>query len=576
MSESSRDRLWIVVVGACVLLTQLGATTFWDEDETLYAEIVREMIERSDWTVPLYNGQLVTDKPPMVYWLMIAGIRTLGESELAARLAFALLGIATALLTYDLGTLLYNRRAGMWAAIALVSNIIFDVSARACTPDSPLVFFTVAALWCYVRGGGLMGAPLRPATAVAMYGCMGLGMLTKGPVAFVLPVGLLMLFHLLRAKPSPLVGEGVSAATADEPGEGMRRFSPRRLWQVGWSLRPITAIIVITVVAAPWFIAVGLRTDGQWLTSFFVEHNAMRFLKPNMGHKGPIFYHPLTIMIGFFPWSVFLPLALVALGTRIVRGDAWAASDKFVACWAGAYIVFFSLSKTKLPNYVLPAYPALALMTGALIDGWLRQAVEVAGRWITIALASTALVGAGATVVLGIGGLWFIGGDYRIGMIGVAPALGGAIAWWLHRQQRRQASLAAFGVAAVLFVMIGFGVVGPIVNQYHNAPTMVAEWREKVAPDTRLVAYCDLCPSQVYYAGREVPCFRDSEQVRQFFASSPDSFLLVRSNRYSEVASVLPDDMRVIDRRARFLKKGEFLLLGRPETLVASAGRTDR
>ncbi|HWA99723.1 MAG TPA: glycosyltransferase family 39 protein [Pirellulales bacterium] len=555
MSPSFRDQLWIVAIASCIFFVRLGATTFWDEDETLYAEIVREMIDRQDWTVPLYNGRLVTDKPPMVYWLMISGIRVFGESEFAARVGFAALAVATSLLTYQIGAKIYNRRAGIWAAVAVASNVIFDVSARACTPDSPLVFFTVAALWLYVRAGGLEGGKLAWSTAAAMYGCMGLGMVTKGPVAFVLPVGLLMLYHLGRA-PSAI---------------WWKRFSPQAVWHVGWSLRPITAIVVIGAVASPWFAAVGLRTDGQWLSSFFLEHNAKRFLQPNMGHAGPVFYHPLVVMIGFFPWSVFLPQALVHLVRRIRSGDASSKADLFVACWAAAYIVFFSFSKTKLPNYVLPAYPALALVIGSFVDRWLARPSEVHRAWFRWALGSSSAVGGAVVIALGVAGVWLLDGDWGIGLFGLVPFFGGLVAWQLHRQESNRACLAVFGASAVLFVVLGFGIAGPAVNRYHTAPQMMTHWRASTGGSMPLAAYRDLDPSLVYYARRDVALLHEPSDVRAFLADVSNGCLLIRSDKYAAIAAELPDDVRVLERRPRFLKKGEFLLLGRPTTSVASA-----
>ncbi len=557
MSVFQRHRLGILVAAVVVLFTGIGATTFWDLDEAIYAEIVREMIAGHDWVVPLFNGELVTDKPPMVYWLMIAGFEVFGPSEFAARAAFAALAVATVLLTYNLGCRLYSQRAGLWAALALTTNFIFDISARACTPDSPLLFCTVAAFWLYVRAGGLEGAAIRWPTWMAIYASMGVGTLAKGPVAFVLPVAVMILFHLLANR------------TSLHPTELVKRA-----WSIGLRHRPLMAVAMIAIVAGPWFYAVGARTDGVWLRSFFLEHNAERFLKPNMGHSGPVYYHVLGVMLGFFPWSVFLPQAIVHLVRRVRQNDAWRRADLFVACWAGMYIVFFSFARTKLPNYVLPAYPALALATGAFLDAWLRQPSVANFTWLRAAFLSTAAGGLVMSIGLAIAAMVALPGESWIGVVGLAPLVGGAVATVLYDRHRRDAALATFTVSAAVLMLALFAVAGPAVNRHNSAPRIVAAWSANASPIAPLATFRHLDPSEAYYAGRMVKYCINADDVKQFFASAPEACMVVRTDEYLAAAPALPNDVVVLDRRDRFLKGGELLMLGRPNALRVAKPQT--
>jgi 4-amino-4-deoxy-L-arabinose transferase-like glycosyltransferase len=559
----SSRQLAVLIAAIVVFFTRLGATTFWDFDETLYAEIIREMIDRGDWIVPLFNGDLVTDKPPMTYWLMIAGFKTFGASEFAARFAFAALAVGTVWFTYRLGSRLYSEGAGLWAALALATNIIFDVSARACTPDSPLVFFTVAALWLYVKAGGLDGARVSLGTWTAIYALLGLGTLTKGPVAFVFPIAIVILFHMWKGwQPA----ESWSAAAVD---------AVKRAWIAGWAMRPVLAIAVIVCVAGPWYAAVGMRTDGQWLRSFIVDHNAKRFLAPNMGHSGPVYYHWVGVMIGFFPWAVFLPQALVHLVRRVRSHDLWSRGDMFLVCWAGLYLVFFSFSRTKLPNYVLPAYPAIALVTGAFLEKWLSRRAVVNVPWLRWAFISVAIAGGGTVVGLSAATLWASLGSMAIGLVGAPLLVGGVVALMLYDRDRRQGALATFATTAVVFVLGGFAVVAPMVNAQHSAPQLVGAWSERVNADTPLAAFGHLDPSEVYYASRQVRVFNSPADVQAFFTAVPQGALLVRSDAYGRMASSLPAGVRVLDRRKRFLKDGELMLLGRPDAVRQTAQRSE-
>ena len=144
MSQSVRYQLWIVAAAAVIFFTNLGATGLWDEDEPLFASCAREMMERGDWVVPMYNGNIFPDKPPLMFWLMMSGYAIFGMTEFAVRFWSAVLGIGTALISYHLGRLLFNARVGLWAGLITASSIIFTVSARAATVDTAMTFVTAA------------------------------------------------------------------------------------------------------------------------------------------------------------------------------------------------------------------------------------------------------------------------------------------------------------------------------------------------------------------------------------------------------------------------------------------------
>ncbi|NQU24799.1 MAG: glycosyltransferase family 39 protein, partial [Candidatus Nealsonbacteria bacterium] len=152
MQQHFRYQFWILAAAGVIFFTNLGATALWDEDEPLYAACAREMLQRGDWVVPTFNGDLFPEKPPLGYWLMIAGYKMFGVTEFAARFWSALLGVGTALVTYHLGKRLFRPEVGFWAGLIVASSIIFTISARAATLDSALVFVTTAAMLTFVVG----------------------------------------------------------------------------------------------------------------------------------------------------------------------------------------------------------------------------------------------------------------------------------------------------------------------------------------------------------------------------------------------------------------------------------------
>ena len=244
MGQQVRYQFWIVVAAVVIGFTNLGGPALWDMDEALYASCAREMFQRGDWVVPWFNGQMFPEKPVLMFWNMMAGFELFGVNELGARFFSAVLGVATALCAFHLGRIVANARVGLWTGLITATTLIFTVSARAATVDSALTFVTTAAflLLAMARRG-------RPAVAswpllALLYACIGVAVLAKGPVGMVLPLAA-MAWYLLWT-------------------EGWRN-----VFRSAWWMRPCTGLLVMAAVALPWYVGVGVRTDGTWLRQFF-------------------------------------------------------------------------------------------------------------------------------------------------------------------------------------------------------------------------------------------------------------------------------------------------------------------
>ena len=281
-SAGLMQQLIIVVAAAAMYFANLGATALWDLDEALYSSIAREMTVRGDWIVPTFNGHLFPEKPPLMFWLMMGSFKALGVSEFAARLPAALLAIGTALATYHLARRLFSAEVGFWAGLVVSSNIIFTVSARAATVDSALTFITTLVMLLFALGAKI-GEPREGAAARADYlpkswlsyaaigGLLGLAILAKGPIGFLLPAASLGLF-LLIANRNPQE-DGLGGLSYCDSGKWplTRRvlkkvaatFSPLRILRVTWSMRPLTVLCAAALVAVPWFVLVAVKTDGR-------------------------------------------------------------------------------------------------------------------------------------------------------------------------------------------------------------------------------------------------------------------------------------------------------------------------
>src|ERR1051326_249573 len=360
----------LLTVGGLLFLLNLGAPSLWDVDEGRNSEAAREMMESGNWIVPTFNYELRTDKPALLYWLQIAAFRLFGLGEFAARLPSALAAIATVLLTYEMGRRMFDARTGLLAGIVLSTTLGLCGAAHFANPDALLCACTVLTLFAfwnsYARGDRLWLVLCGVST--------GLAVLAKGPVGLALPGAVIVLFLMWE-----------------------------RQWKMLLSRRLAIGLALFVLVAGPWYAWVGADTKGAFLRGFIMQHNIERFGSPAENHSGSIFYYLIVIVAGLGPWSVFLvPACWRALGrgsdaeAPFVTSTPSDANARMPACyrflwvWIAVYMVFFSVAHTKLPNYILPLYPAVALLLARSPERWRRGEYALGAFWGLISVVGLA------------------------------------------------------------------------------------------------------------------------------------------------------------------------------------------
>jgi len=328
-------------------------------------------------------------------------------------------------------------------------------------------------------------------------------------------------------------------------------------------MRPVTALGIALAVALPWYVWVGLRTDGEWLRGFFLTHNVHRAMQPMEGHKGPIFYYLVALLAGFFPWSVFAAPVAIDVGRRIRRQDPWKPGLIFAACWAGVYVGLFSLARTKLPNYITPAYPAVALLTACFIHHFSRGSALAGKTWPRLALGTLALVGVGLLVGLPLAARQFLPGDEWLAVIGLIP-LAGAVGCflWLRRGRPREAAI-TFAVTAVVFCTTLLGLV-PVRVSRHQTVGVLLDTIANSSSRPQIASFGCHEPSWVFYAGRPIRSLEKapSSQLREFLAESRDAFLITTEKQYEALKPELPDNTAVLARTKYFLKDETLVVVG--------------
>ncbi|MGD9724595.1 MAG: ArnT family glycosyltransferase [Pirellulales bacterium] len=596
---SRRNQLVLAAVAAAAFLVNLGGAHLWDVDEAIFSQTAKEMLERGDYVVPYFNGAVFPDKPALMYWMMIAGYQLFGTTEFAARFFSAVFGVGSVLVTYHIGRLVFSPRAGFWAALSLATCVQFNVIARAATPDAYLTFFSALALLLFVMGTAsariASGTPnernapwagqkvFEPSWLnwLLIYAAMGCGVLTKGPVGVVLPTASIGLFLLVMRR-APLMqpaAPGWRGALVHQLRWLAGLFSPGLFARTVWSMRPLTAVAVVLAVAGPWYALVGYRTGGEWLAGFFGVHNFGRFLNAMENHRGPIIYYVVAIAVGFFPWSVLFAPTAIHVRRQLAEPNPWRAGYALAGSWLAVWVGFFSLAGTKLPSYVAPGYPALALFTGALVDCWLRDPAVISLRWRRMAWGTVALAGVGVAVALPIIAHIYLGGDWTLGLAGLIPLAAAAVG--LYFSQRAQSRAAAWTMAtlglALVATVFGFGAAR--VDRYQNSHALADAIAAATRPGERpaIASFHFFRPSFVFYTDRPIDQLKSPEDVTAFFAAHPDAaFLITTDERIAKLESALPPGIDVLDKRPRFLQDGNVLLLGRPGGSSATAARPAR
>jgi 4-amino-4-deoxy-L-arabinose transferase-like glycosyltransferase len=407
-------------------------------DEGRYAEIAREMAIGGDWVTPRLNGIKYFEKPPLQYWATAAAYRAFGENEWTARLWTALTGFLGVLLAGLTGRRLFGPAAGLLAAATLGSSLLYLMMGHINTLDMGLAFFLELALCGFLLGQ--QGSDGRRWMLAAWAG-LALAVLSKGIVALVLTGGTLVLYSLLTRDLSP--------------------------WR---RLAPAAGSLLFLAIAAPWFVAVSIQ-NPEFPRFFFIHEHFERFLTTAHRRVEPAWYFIPIFLAGALPWTGPAIQALAGAWHGDRRGSF--QPRRFLLLWCLVIFGFFSASGSKLPSYILPLFPALALLLGDFLpragDRGLRRHLALAAA---LALAALVL----ATRVAGLGspetpaemmagyGRWLVAGAGLWLLAGVA-----ALALLSARRSVALLVLAAGSLLAGMTVLLGHENLARSSSAHHIA-----------------------------------------------------------------------------------------------------------
>ncbi len=518
-----------ILIGFCLILFffNLNRWDLWNPDEPRYAQVAREMVNGGDWILMHYNGKVYAHKPPLFFWVIaFSSFLWQGFTSFAVRFPSAFFGTLTVLLTFFLGKHLYSSRTGFLSGLILATSFEFFFLSTRADIDSTLTFFTTVSLLCFFLWhqnrpphpfDSAQGRPSPLPTEerdgvrgnLSIYGFylgMALATLAKGPVGFILPL-LVSLVYLMIQK----------------DWKGMK----------GMKLLPGMVLFVIIVLS--WYLPALLKGGKDYFNETLLRHSLDRFAEGTT-HVRPLYYYLYTFPPDFLPWIFFLPSA-------IVYGFSKGVTEKrreflFLLVWFAVTFVFFSISKGKRGLYLLPLYPAASLMVGKLWDDFVSASVRhFRNEWISFPLYG--LMGiillAGATIP------WIVSAkfpSYFPYSLPIAFLLvgGSLMVFLLHR-------IKYYG--AILFLLIGMMAGGlfytwrtvfPLVNPYKSARFISEEITSRIQPGEKLGLYGGFVTGPYNFYTGIVPIEELGEKgsLFNFLRSSERVFCLIKFRDFSQ------------------------------------------
>lgn len=329
-------------------------------DEGRYAEIAREMAASGDWVTPRLNGLIYLEKPPLQYWTTAAAFRAFGEHDWVARIWPATTGFLGILLAVFTGTRLFGRQAGILAGLALGTSLFYFVIGHLNTLDMGLCFFLELALCSFLLSKHA-SAPSRAGRnwMALAWAAMAFAVLSKGLIALLIPAGTLIVYSMLTRDTTPWRG-----------------------------LRLLPGFALLLILAAPWHILAQLRTP-EFADFYFLHEHLTRFLTTEHRRVQPWWYYGPLLLAAAMPWSLIAIHALIA-GWK--QADRSGPTLRLLIVWCAFTVAFFSASGSKLPSYILPVLPALAMLVGHFLT-------RIPMRTLRLHLVAVALLAAASLVL---------------------------------------------------------------------------------------------------------------------------------------------------------------------------------
>ena len=508
----------ITLIITCLILFffGLGDIPIKDIDEAMHATTSKDMVLSGDWVTPRFNGENFYDKTPLYNWLAAISFLLFGFTEFAARLPAALLGSGCVLITYWLARSMFGPVVAFLSSLVLATSAEYIVLARVVVHDISLAFFVTLALTLFFVG--YKNEKHRKPAFLFGYAALGFAVLAKGPVGVVLPMMIIGLFLICK-----------------------RQLRFLKEMQIGWGL------LFFLAVAAPWYILISLR-NPDYSEYFFLKQNIGSFLSQQSRHPKPFYYYIPVLMGGFFPWSLFLPLALF----RAIRAKAALHGDGviFALIWFGVIFIFFSMAKSKLGTYILPLFPAAAVLVGVLWHDLLFASNRVLHKGVFYSYLPFAAGMPLALIYL----LLFPPGSLTTDT-GMPMSLVYFLAIWvagcallsigLVTIKKYRAFIGSIaGMTVTLFLLISIYIT-PLLGPHISSKELALKLDKLIDSGESIKFYLKARASFLFYTDRSAELLENPQQLMEYMVNRKKVYCVFKYDDWEDVAN-LHDTMQIV------------------------------
>ncbi|MCF6148697.1 MAG: glycosyltransferase family 39 protein [Candidatus Kuenenia sp.] len=508
---SKKNRLIILLIGiSCfVLFFDLGGRGFQNKDYLRFAESAREMMYTGDYIVPHYVGKVYLAKPPLFMWSIALLSKFNGSvTPFAARIPSAICALLSIITVFLFGNHLYkNPFAGFFAGLVLLSNYMFFFYARIVKTDMMLTTFILTALYSFYMA--YTSEPHKRRTFFMLfYVSISFGILAKGPLAFILP--LLIIFTYLFIKKD-------------------LSFFKNMQWLMG--------LCILLLMVGPWVILLSQKLGFNTIVKNVFSESVVRYGTAEYGHKQPFYFFFPELIKGFLPYSIFFPAIYFFLYSK--KGEKQNVDRLWLSLWFTTIFIFMSFSRCKSGRYILPLYPAVALMFGGM---WAEVPFAETknvfwGKWVKYTT-----IAAFAIIIIASWGLLFYTRTHFTELfpisIGICIVFTAAIVCRSFFKNLRNYTF-SYAIIFLFFVSIGLVYMKELTayNYNHSLGLDLANFVSQYVKEDELYYYKvpDECLSPIdFYLNRIIPEVTEETQIASTFLSDKTIYCIVEKKAYNE------------------------------------------
>lgn len=506
-----------------IFFLNLNRWDLWNPDEPRYAQVAREMIQRGDWILMHFNGKPYSDKPPLFFWLIgLSSYLWGGFTSISVRFFSAFFGTLTVLITFFIGRNLYSHQAGFLAGFILATSIEFaHISTRA-NIDATLTFFITLALFFFIKWFKSYKDNKNSNIIYGFYVGIALATLTKGPVGFILPLLVSLIY-----------------------------ISIQRDWKLIKKMKLTEGLILFMLIVLSWYVPALVKGGKQYFNETIMLHTIDRFAKGS-SHIRPFYYYLYNFPIDFLPWIFFLPSALFFGYSK----DRTRKRDEFLFLfiWFITIFLFFSISKGKRGLYLLPLFPAVSLMVGRLWEEYISNREKDSFNHlmkIPIYIFITVSLSGGLVSIFVVLKKFPFYLNQSI-LMALILFFGGTGLFIFYRLKYRILTFYTIVGMIALGLFYTQRFIFPLINPYKSARFISQEIKSRIKPDEKLIAYGDFVIAPYIYYTEIIPIIEidRKEDLLNFLKSGNSVYCLLKYRDFKEIDKLdIKKNIKLIIRR---------------------------